>query len=410
MDKQYFMIEHSCRTIPAILWGAPCGRLLLAVHGMQSHKEDAIIALAAETAAAKGFCTLSFDLPEHGQRAAAVDYPCNPWNGRSDFLTVYHYAETMAEDISIFACSLGAYLTMLAYGEIAPKQILFLSPVVSMEHIIENSMAAAGVTAEQLEKKKRVPLPDAPALDWEYYRYVKEHPIEYNPNYFISPARPAEKTPMAILCGKRDSLCDPKDVAEFSGGNGAELTVLSDGEHYFHTEGQLNAVSMWLDEYMSPVNAAPWLAKLTDKDNNRAYHAMEFLRKESRRWDSCYPFLEPMALLLEHKNSFVRSRAIALIAANAHWDTEDKIDVLLEGLLCHVTDEKPVTARQCIQALPELAAAKPELAGRIRAALLSADVSGYRDSMRPLIETDIMAALKTIQGETEASSGPLHEG
>ena len=100
--------------------------------------------------------------------------------------------------------------------------------------------------------------------------------------------------------------------------------------------------------------------------------------------------------LLSHKNSLVRNRAISILAANAHWDTDSKFDALLDEFLSHVTDSKPITARQCIAALPEITAVKPELLPRIRFALEQTDLSGYPDSMRPLVLKDIVAALQKM--------------
>ncbi|WP_312441038.1 hypothetical protein [Lacrimispora sp.] len=40
---------------------------------------------------------------------------------------------------------------------------------------------------------------------------------------------------------------------------------------------------------------------------------------------------------------------ITLIAANAKWDRDNRIDEIIDELLRHVMDEKPVTARQCIK-------------------------------------------------------------
>ena len=60
-------------------------------------------------------------------------------------------------------------------------------------------------------------------------------------------------------------------------------------------------------------------------------------------------------------------------------------------------NEKPITARQCVQALAELGTAKPQYIPEILRSLENADLSRYRDSMRPLIERDIaetIAALK----------------
>lgn len=144
----------------------------------------------------------------------------------------------------------------------------------------------------------------------------------------------------------------------------------------------------------------PALAKmLTAADSLLACGVCGFLCEESRRSDVCYPLLDSFAALLEHKNSLVRSRAIALLAANAKWDREDRLDAAADSLLSHITDEKPIAARQCIKALPGIAKQKPQLSERIAAALQSADPSGYADSMRPLIEKDIAAALKSIKEE-----------
>ncbi len=111
-----------------------------------------------------------------------------------------------------------------------------------------------------------------------------------------------------------------------------------------------------------------------------------------------YPYFDQFAALLRRKNSLVRNRAISILAANARWDTDRKFDALLDEFLSHVTDIKPITARQCVAALPEIAAARPELLPRIRAALEQADLSGYPDSMQPLVLKDIVAALQIMDG------------
>ena len=65
-----------------------------------------------------------------------------------------------------------------------------------------------------------------------------------------------------------------------------------------------------------------------------------------------------------------------------------------------MTDVKPITARQCVAALPEIAEAKPELVLRIRSALEQADLSNYPDSMQPLILKDILAVLRKLEPAT----------
>ena len=55
-------------------------------------------------------------------------------------------------------------------------------------------------------------------------------------------------------------------------------------------------------------------------------------------------------------------------------------------------DEKPITARQCIQALAQVCLAKPQYIPQILSCFHNADLSKYKDSMRPLIEKDMAAA------------------
>ncbi|MEA4992868.1 MAG: SufBD protein [Oscillibacter sp.] len=137
-------------------------------------------------------------------------------------------------------------------------------------------------------------------------------------------------------------------------------------------------------------------ARLTAKPAKSACAYADAVTAESRESNWFYQYLDDFAALLCHKNSLVRNRAISILAANARWDAENRYDTLMDAFLSHVTDEKPITSRQCIQALPEIAAAKPGLIPQIRATLENADLSGYRDSMRPLILKDIMSALQKM--------------
>ena len=138
------------------------------------------------------------------------------------------------------------------------------------------------------------------------------------------------------------------------------------------------------------------IARLTGKDAKDAYAFSQQITAESRESNAWYPFFDQFAELLRHKSSLVRNRAISILAANARWDADGKFDALLDEFLSHVTDAKPITARQCIAALPEIAEAKPEFIPAIRSVLQQADLSGYPDSMRPLILKDIVAVLQKI--------------
>ena len=69
-----------------------------------------------------------------------------------------------------------------------------------------------------------------------------------------------------------------------------------------------------------------------------------------------------------------------------------------DDFLSHITDEKPITARQCIKALAQVGQAKKEYIPMILSTLHSGDLSKYKDSMRPLIEKDIEQTERELKG------------
>ena len=139
------------------------------------------------------------------------------------------------------------------------------------------------------------------------------------------------------------------------------------------------------------------LAGLTDKNDKAACALAERIVAESRETNAWYAYLDDFAALLGHTKSYVRNRALHILAANARWDEENRMDAILPGFLSHITDDKPITARQCVQALAELGTAKPQYIPEILRSLESADLSRYRDSMRPLIERDIAGTIAALK-------------
>lgn len=131
------------------------------------------------------------------------------------------------------------------------------------------------------------------------------------------------------------------------------------------------------------------IADLTSKDDRYACNLADQIISESRKTDEWAEYLEALAALLDHPKSLVRNRALHILAANVQWDDENRFDSILPGFLAHITDEKPITARQCIKALAQVGTAKPRYIPAILSAFHEADLSKYQDSMRPLIERDM---------------------
>lgn len=136
--------------------------------------------------------------------------------------------------------------------------------------------------------------------------------------------------------------------------------------------------------------------KLTVKNDKYAYALADKIISESQVTDEWYEYFDEFAALLDHPKSLVRNRAIYILAANARWDAENRFDRILSGFLQHITDERPVTARQCVKALAQVGLAKPQYIPRILSCFHEADLSKYKDSVRPLIEKDMEETEKIL--------------
>jgi len=142
------------------------------------------------------------------------------------------------------------------------------------------------------------------------------------------------------------------------------------------------------------------IAKLTAKDDKYACALADKIISESQETDEWYEYFDDFASLLDHPKSLVRNRAMHILAANAQWDAENRFDSIIADFLTHITDEKPITARQCVKALAQVGSAKPQYIPRILLCLMDADLSKYKDSMRPLIEKDIEETKKKLTAST----------
>lgn len=228
MIKKKFLLNNA---IPAVLWGDFNEQLIIAVHGHMSHKEDTAIAMLAEESTAKGYSVLSFDLPEHGERQNSAEI-CSIENVMHDLTKVWEFAAQRSPKICLFGCSQGAYFSLLTYYDKPIEKALFLSPVVNMERIIQKLMQQANIDEADLQRRGTIPLKFA-TLYWDYYCYVKNHPITQWP------------IATAILHGKEDTLCARDTMNGFCANFDAKLTVV-ESEHYFHTSQQLALYRKWL--------------------------------------------------------------------------------------------------------------------------------------------------------------------
>ncbi len=220
--------------IPAILWGEQSDRMILTVHGSHSSKIDDCIWVLAEEATQCGYRVLSFDLPQHGERVYETE-PCMVQECVRELTDLYRFAQQMSSQVSVFGCSMGAYFSLLAFADQPIERAWFLSPVTDMGRIIRNIMGYCNITQEELKKLQTVQTPFE-TLYWEYFQYVKEHPIT------------SWKHTTFILRGEKDTLSEYESVAAFAKCFGCDLVEQKGGEHWFHTPEELDYFRVWLRE------------------------------------------------------------------------------------------------------------------------------------------------------------------
>ena len=135
--------------------------------------------------------------------------------------------------VILVANSIGAFYSLHAGLDGLVDRAYLISPVVDMERLIRGMMQAANVTEAELEAKGVIPTASGAKLSWEYLRFVMDEPVVWN-------------VPTHILYGGRDDLTPVETVRGFAKAHGATLTVMEDGEHWFHTEEQMRFLDDWI--------------------------------------------------------------------------------------------------------------------------------------------------------------------
>ncbi|MFB0920735.1 MAG: hypothetical protein QMB62_07620 [Oscillospiraceae bacterium] len=136
---------------------------------------------------------------------------------------------------------------------------------------------------------------------------------------------------------------------------------------------------------------------LSDKDDKLRYPCLLVLQMRSKDSDDLFKYWEIFRGKLNSDNSYQRSIGLMLLAANARWDSGGKFEAAFEDYCALLCDEKPITVRQCIQALAEIVPYKPELGERIADRLMKIDISGAKETMRKLFLLDIINVLLLIR-------------
>lgn len=231
MTEQQSTIDH----IPCVLYGEKSDWVWLYLHGKQGCKEEA--ESFARIVCPKGTQVLAIDLPEHGERKGSAE-TFTPWDTVPELERLLARMRARWEHIALRCTSLGAWFSLLAFSGEKLDKALLVSPVLDMERLIRDMMGWAGVSEARLKAEGEIPTDFGETLSWRYLQYAQTHPIT---NW---------STPTAILHAGHDNLTGQETVDAFVRRFGCELTVMENGEHWFHTPEQLAVLKSWEDAHI----------------------------------------------------------------------------------------------------------------------------------------------------------------
>lgn len=169
-------------------------------------------------------------------RVVGLDYQAEtPWEAEAEFPAAFEKLTAGYAHVRLIANSIGAYFSMCALPQEKIERAYFISPMVDMEKLIQTMMSWAQVSEEELQEKGTIETSFGEKLSWEYLSYVRSHPLHWT-------------VPTRILYGGQDSLTDRETITAFARAYNGELTVMEEGEHWFHTVEQMAFLDQWIVE------------------------------------------------------------------------------------------------------------------------------------------------------------------
>lgn len=156
-----------------------------------------------------------------------------PWEAGKETHEAITELKENYDRITLIANSIGAYFSMNADIEKYVAHAYFISPIVDMEKLITDMMGWAGVTEPELQERGIIHTDFGEDLSWEYLCYVRKHPVSWN-------------IPTDILYGSKDNLTSIDTITAFAQAHHASLTIMDDGEHWFHTKEQMLFLDNWI--------------------------------------------------------------------------------------------------------------------------------------------------------------------
>lgn len=154
-----------------------------------------------------------------------------------EFPDFFDLATSQYNKIYLIANSIGAYYSMLSLANKSIEEAMFISPIVDMEKVILNMMAQSNISEANLRKRKEITTSSGTHLSWRYLSHARNNPIIWN-------------IPTHILYAENDNITSLETMMNFANKIGATVTVMNHGEHWFHTEEQMNFLDNWFRKFI----------------------------------------------------------------------------------------------------------------------------------------------------------------
>ena len=163
-----------------------------------------------------------------------LDYTAQfPWEAKEEFPLLFNSIYRNYKTVEVIANSIGAYFAINALSNQQIEKAYFISPVVDMERLIADMMIWANVTEDELKEKKEIQTTFGETLSWDYLCYARENPIIW-------------EIPTHILYGEKDNLTAYGTIFEFVQRTNSTLSIMKNGEHWFHTDEQIKFLDEWI--------------------------------------------------------------------------------------------------------------------------------------------------------------------
>ena len=199
------VIELTIGSTPALLIGEKNENVFLYVHGLHGRKEEALA--FAEVAVPKGYQVLGIDLPVERK----------PWEVMPLLNEVRDYLYENWKNVYVRANSIGSWFSMMTFQGKKVEQALFVSPILDMKKFIELM----------------------PQREDDYYEWVVNNPIM------------RWDAPTFILRPEVDMVVNEEVGRDFISQHQCQVTIMPNGEHWFHTPEQLTFLKAWEERIVS---------------------------------------------------------------------------------------------------------------------------------------------------------------